>query len=172
MIAGHARHQLGSSREFLLASQLLGTRKNIAGIAVQFARHIVEQRAGIAGFISDSDPRLGERHLPRAEALGRTHADVGLLAIEKQIHPGFVVAAAQQRAERIERRAFDVARHRVVAPCIAYQLLGTQSVAAREQDPGERELAFGGERLLVLKITDDGAVVALVVPQRRFGPAA
>ena len=50
-ILRRAQHQLGGLGEFLLAAEQLDFREQVAGIAVQFARHRLEQRLGVGGLL-------------------------------------------------------------------------------------------------------------------------
>ena len=161
------QHQLRGLGEFLFAAEQLDLGEHVAGIAVQFARHRIEQRLEVGGFLVGRDARLGERDMARAQPFRGAHAAGFLLgAVEQQVHPRLVIARRQQRAEQIERGGLGVFRHAVAAPGLADQPFGIGAIAARDHHLRQRELALGRDRRFVLEPRPDRGVVAMVVPQR------
>ena len=63
-IPWRAEHQLRGVGEFLFAAKQLNLAEDIAGIAVQFARHFFKQCARVGRFAISRDPRPRERDLP------------------------------------------------------------------------------------------------------------
>ncbi len=162
----HRQHELRGLVEFLFAAQPLDPGEHVAGVAVQFVRHRIEQRLEVGGFLVGRDARLGQRDMARTETLGGAHAAGFLLgAVEQRVHPRLVVARRQQRAEHIERRALGVFRHAIIAPGLADQPFGIGAIAARDHRLRQRELALGRNRRFVSEPRPDRGVVAAVVPQ-------
>ncbi len=163
----HRQHQLRGFIEFLFAAQPLDAGEHVAGIVVQLARHLVEQRLEVRVFLVGGDARLGQCDMARAETLGGAHAAGFLLgAVEQRIHPRLVVARRQQRAEHLKRRTLGVFRHTVIAPGFAHQPFGIGAVAAREHRFCQHELALRRNRRILLEPRPHRAVVAAIVPQR------
>ena len=163
----HRQHELCGLVEFLFAAEPLDPGEHVAGVAVQFPRHRIEQRLEVGGFLVGRDARLGQRDMARTEPLGGAHAAGFLLgAVKQRVHPRLVVARRQQRAELVERNDLGVFRHAVVAPGLADQPFGIGAIAARDHDLRQRELALGGDRRLVFEPRPDRGVVAAVIPQR------
>ena len=161
------QHELRGLLEFLFAAKPLDPGEHVAGVAVQFARHRIEQRLEVGGFLVGRNARLGQRDMARAQPFGRAHAAGFLLgAVQQRVHPRLVVARRQQRTELVDRSDFGVFRHAIVAPGLAHQPFGIGAIAARDHDLRQRELALGGDRRLVFEPRPDCCVVAAVVPQR------
>ena len=59
-ILRRAQHQLGGLGKLLLAAQQLDPGEGVAGIAVQFARHRVEQGPEVRALLVGGDARLGQ----------------------------------------------------------------------------------------------------------------
>ena len=110
---------MGCLGEPLFAAEQLDPGEHEAGIAVQFVRHRLEQRAGIGGLAVAGDARLGQRDLIAAEPLGGAQGGIVFVALEQKIHPRRLVARRQQRTEQVERGVFGILRHGIVAPGFA-----------------------------------------------------
>ena len=109
----HRQHELRGLVEFLFAAQPLDPGEHVAGIAVQFLRHRIEQRLEVGGFLVGRNPRLGQRDMARTETLGGAHAAGFLLgAVEQRVHPRLVVARRQQA-----RRTYRAPRSRCLPTC-------------------------------------------------------
>src|ERR1700722_8147222 len=78
-----------------------------------------------------------------------------------------MVLACEQVAEQLERFGFGTLRQFIRPPGLANQASGTVAVVFGEQDPREREAAFGAFRLIAYEATNGGGVVALL-PQTRL----
>ena len=121
-ILRRAQHQLRGLGEFLLAAQQLDLAEDVAGIAVQFARHRVEQRPGVGGLAIGRDARFRQRHLGGAEPLRRAHARL----------PARCRRAADPSAPC--GRPASAARRTGRAPCSRYPR--TSNRCARRRAPG------------------------------------
>ena len=171
-ILRRAQHQLRGLGELVFAAQQLNLAEDVAGVAMQFAGHRVQQRLGVGGLLVRGDAGLRQRHLIGAEPLGGAQRGLILAAVEQEIHPRLVIARRDQRAEQIERRALGILRDRIGSPRAAHQTLGIGAVAARDHRARQRELALGRARRFVFEPRPDRGVVATVVPQRRLDAPA
>ena len=163
-----AEHELGRLGELLFAAEQLDPAEDVTGIAVQLARHRVQQRPGVGGLAIGGDARPGERDVSRAQSLGGAQRRLVLAAIQEQVHPRLLIARRQQRAEQVEGGVLGFPGHGIVAPGIAHQTLRIGPVAAREHHPRQRELALGRQWRFVFEPGPYRGVVAMVVPQRRL----
>ena len=141
-ILRRAHHQLRGLGEFLVATQQLDFRKEIAGIGVQLARHRIDQLLEVAALAVGGNARLGQRDMSGAEALGGPHPGRLVLgAVEQGVHPRLVVARGQECAEHVQRIAFGVFRHRIVAPGLAHQPLGIAAVETGDSFSNHDQIA-------------------------------
>jgi hypothetical protein len=113
---------------------------------VQLARNRIEQCLRVGSLAIGGDPRLGQRDVGCAQAFGGAQRNVVLAAVKEQVHARLLVARRQQRAKQLERRAFGILGHGIVAPGVARQTFGIGAVAARQHYPRQRELALGRHR--------------------------
>ncbi len=168
-----AHHQLRGLRKFLLAAKQLDLCEDVAGVAMQLARHRFEQGPAVGGFSVRRDARLGQRDMAGAQPFcGPQGCGLLLVAVEQRIHPRLVIARRQQRAEQIERGALGILRHRIVAPGLAHQPFCIGPIAACDHYPCQREPALGRHRRFVFEPRPYGGVVAMIIPQACFDAPA
>jgi hypothetical protein len=140
-----------------------------SGIAAAGSRHIVEQRAGIAGVAVDRHPCLGNGAGGIAKPIGGAQPCLVVLIVKPPVHADEIVAPLQQAAELLQRHRLNGGRERVVAAGVAPQGGGGGGLAAGEQRPSIGKFALGAAWRVLGKIGKHRRGVAFAVPQRGLG---
>ena len=173
-ILRRAQHELCGLGEFLFAAEQLDLGEDVAGVAVQFVRHRVEQRLEVGGLLVGRDARLRQRDMAASRAAWRracrrppARCRRAAMSIRALWSPG--VSNAPNRSSAALSVSSDIGSLRQASRT-------SRSALARSPraiiDLRQRELALGRDRRFVFEPRPDRGVVAAVVPQRRLDAPA
>jgi hypothetical protein len=161
-------HQAARVRDPFLVHQPLHAAQHIAEIVAATCCDILEPVARLVLIPLHRAAGLHDRDRIVVDMMRGAHRSAHVLGADALVHARDKILARQEVMKRVQRIAFATLGQFLGTPGLAHQALRAVAVAFAQQDPGERELALGGEGMIASEAVHCGRV-HLLLPQPRFG---